>query len=84
VQRIRSAGGTAIGVRCDRLGRSFGGCDVRPRKNAEYGHVDILVNDAYAPLTRLVPEAYELDAWERSIRVNLTALLPMCARGGRG
>ena len=78
VQRIRSAGGTAIGVRCD-VSDEASVDAMFARADAEYGHVDILVNDAYAPVTRLVPEAYELDAWERSIRVNLTGYF-LCAR----
>jgi NAD(P)-dependent dehydrogenase (short-subunit alcohol dehydrogenase family) len=78
IQRIRSAGGTAIGVRCD-VSDEASVEAMFARADAEYGHVDILVNDAFTPLTRLVPEAYELDVWERSIRVNLTGYF-LCAR----
>ena len=78
VQRIRSAGGTAIGVRCD-VSDEQSIEDMFARADAEFGRVDILINDAFTPLTRVVPEAYPLEAWERSLRVNLTGYF-LCAR----
>jgi NAD(P)-dependent dehydrogenase (short-subunit alcohol dehydrogenase family) len=44
-----------------------------------FGRVDILVNNASAPVERTVPEAFPLDAWERSLAVNLTGYF-LCAR----
>ena len=79
VQRIRRAGGTAIGVHCD-VSDEASVDALYARVDAQYGHVDILVNDAFTPLTREAPEAYSLEAWERSIRVNLTGYF-LCARG---
>jgi NAD(P)-dependent dehydrogenase (short-subunit alcohol dehydrogenase family) len=78
VQRIRSAGGTAIGVRCD-VSDEQSIEDMFARADAEFGRVDILINDAFTPVTRVVPEAYQLEAWERSLRVNLTGYF-LCAR----
>jgi NAD(P)-dependent dehydrogenase (short-subunit alcohol dehydrogenase family) len=78
VQRIRDAGGTAVGVYCDVADEAsvealFADLD------REFGRVDILVNDAFVPPIRVLPEAFELDAWERSLRVNLTGYF-LCAR----
>jgi NAD(P)-dependent dehydrogenase (short-subunit alcohol dehydrogenase family) len=78
VQRIRSAGGTALGVRCD-VSDEAAVEAMFARVDSEYGRVDILVNDAFTPPTRVVPEAFGLDAWERSLRVNLTGYF-LCAR----
>ena len=47
--------------------------------DAAYGRVDILINNAAAPVERVVPEAFPLDAWERSLAVNLTGYF-LCAR----
>ena len=44
-----------------------------------FGRVDILVNNAAAPVERVVPEAFPLEAWERSLAVNLTGYF-LCAR----
>jgi len=78
VQRIRSAGGTAVGVRCDvsdeaSVEAMFAVVD------KEFGRVDILINDAFTPVTRVTPEAFPLAEWEWSVRVNLTGYF-LCAR----
>jgi NAD(P)-dependent dehydrogenase (short-subunit alcohol dehydrogenase family) len=78
VQRIRSGGGTAIGVRCDVADEASVEA-MFSRVDSEFGRVDILVNDAFTPFTRVVPEGFQLDAWERSLRVNLTGYF-LCAR----
>src|SRR5262249_59087784 len=44
-----------------------------------FGRLDILVNNAAAPVERTVPEAFPLDAWQRSLDVNLTGYF-LCAR----
>lgn len=78
VQRIRSEGGTAIGVHCDVSDEASIGA-MFARVDAEFGRVDILVNDAFTPIDRVYPEVHELDPWERAIRVNLTGYF-LCAR----
>jgi NAD(P)-dependent dehydrogenase (short-subunit alcohol dehydrogenase family) len=78
VQRIRNSGGTAVGVRCD-VSDEASVEAMFARVDSEFGRVDILINDAFTPLTRTVPELYQLDTWERSLRVNLTGYF-LCAR----
>jgi NAD(P)-dependent dehydrogenase (short-subunit alcohol dehydrogenase family) len=78
VQRIRSAGGTALGVRCD-VSDEASVDAMFARVDSEFGRVDILINDAFTPITRTVPEAFPLDEWEGSLRVNLTGYF-LCAR----
>jgi NAD(P)-dependent dehydrogenase (short-subunit alcohol dehydrogenase family) len=78
VQRIRSAGGTALGVRCDvsdeaSIDAMFSLID------SEFGRVDILVNNAFTPVVRVMPEVFPLGAWEQSLQVNLTGYF-LCAR----
>ena len=73
-----NAGGTAIGVPCD-VSDEQSIEDMFARVDAEFGRVDILINDAFTPVTRVYPEAYQLADWERSLRVNLTGYF-MCAR----
>jgi NAD(P)-dependent dehydrogenase (short-subunit alcohol dehydrogenase family) len=78
VQRIRSEGGTAIGMHCD-VSDEASIAALFARVDAEYGRVDILVNDAFTPIERVYPEVHQLDEWERAIRVNLTGYF-LCAR----
>jgi NAD(P)-dependent dehydrogenase (short-subunit alcohol dehydrogenase family) len=78
VQRIRDQGGTALGVHCD-VSDEASVEAMFAQVDRELGRVDILVNDAFTPPTRVVPEAFELDAWERSLRINLTGYF-LCAR----
>jgi NAD(P)-dependent dehydrogenase (short-subunit alcohol dehydrogenase family) len=78
VRRIRDAGGTAVAVHCD-VSDEASVDALYARLDAEFGRLDILVNDAFTPLTRATPEAYSLEAWEKSIRVNLTGYF-LCAR----
>ena len=78
VARIRGAGGTAEGTRCDVSDESavealFKAVD------SLMGRVDILVNDAFTPVERSQPQDFPLDAWQRSIAVNLTGYF-LCAR----
>jgi NAD(P)-dependent dehydrogenase (short-subunit alcohol dehydrogenase family) len=44
-----------------------------------FGRIDIMINNAAAPVERTVPEAFPLDAWQRSLNVNLTGYF-LCAR----
>lgn len=78
VQRIERAGGTAIGVHCDVSDESSVNA-LFERVDNEFGRLDVLVNDAFTPVTRATPEAYSLEAWERAIQVNLTGYF-LCAR----
>lgn len=58
----------------------------------QYGRVDILINNAAVNEVAQAPEAYPLDAWDRTLRVNLTgpflcaqaAAWQMIDRGGGG
>lgn len=47
--------------------------------HSAFGRVDVLVNNAAAPVARAQPQDFPLDAWERSLRVNLTGYF-LCAR----
>lgn len=78
VSRIETADGRAVAVPCD-VSKEASVAAMFARADDAFGHVDILVNDAFTPLTREAPERYPLDAWERSIRVNLTGYF-LCAR----
>lgn len=78
VQRIRSSGGTALGVRCD-VSDEASVEELFTQVDREFGRVDILINDAFVPVTRIVPEAFQLDQWERALRINLTGYF-LCAR----
>jgi NAD(P)-dependent dehydrogenase (short-subunit alcohol dehydrogenase family) len=78
VRRIRNEGGTAIGVHCD-VSDEASVEALFARVDAEFGRVDILVNDAFTPIDRVYPESHELGPWERVIRVNLTGYF-LCAR----
>lgn len=78
VQRIRSDGGTAVGVRCD-VSDEASVEAMFERADKEFGRVDILINDAFTPPVRVVPESFGLDVWEQSLRVNLTGYF-LCAR----
>lgn len=75
---IATAGGTAEARRCDvsdetSVTELFAACD------ASFGRVDILVNDAFTPVERAMPQDFPLDAWQRSLAVNLTGYF-LCAR----
>lgn len=78
VQRVRAEGGTAVGYRCD-VSDEASVEAMFARVDSEFGRVDILINDAFTPPTRVVPEGFALDDWERSLRVNLTGYF-LCAR----
>jgi NAD(P)-dependent dehydrogenase (short-subunit alcohol dehydrogenase family) len=78
VGRIRRESGTAIGVLCD-VSDEASVEAMFARVDAEYGRVDILINDAFTPVIRVAPEEFPLDSWERAIRVNLTGYF-LCAR----
>lgn len=78
VERIQNAGGTALGVRCD-VSDEASVEALFTEVDATFGRIDILINDAFTPLVRLTPEAYDLEAWSRSIDVNLTGYF-LCAR----
>jgi NAD(P)-dependent dehydrogenase (short-subunit alcohol dehydrogenase family) len=63
-------------------------CDVGSENEVEalfravderFGRVDILVNNAGIMVTLASPEAYPLDAWEATMRVNVTGAF-LCAR----
>ncbi len=75
---VDAIGRRCVSVLCDvgieaEIDRAFAAVD------DAFGRVDVLVNNAAAPLERHRPEAFPLDAWERALRVDLTGYF-MCAR----
>jgi NAD(P)-dependent dehydrogenase (short-subunit alcohol dehydrogenase family) len=78
VERIRNGGGSAVGTHCD-VSDETAVAAMFAFADAEMGRVDILVNDAFLPVTRSVPEDFPLEAWQQSIAVNLTGYF-LCAR----
>lgn len=48
-----------------------------------FGGVDVLVNNAIAPVPRAHPEDLELERWEHSLRVNLTGYFLCAQEAGR-
>lgn len=78
VQRIRSAGGTALGVRCD-VSDEASVEALFAQADRAFGQVDILVNDAFTPVVRVMPQEFPLEAWQQSLDVNLTGYF-LCAR----
>lgn len=78
VEQIRAAGGTAVGARCD-VSDEAAVASLFEVADASAGRVDILVNDAFCPVIRSVPEDFPLDDWQRAIKVNLTGYF-LCAR----
>ena len=78
VARIRGAGGKAQGTRCD-VSDEAAVAALFLAVDAAMGRVDILVNDAFTPVERAQPQDFPLDAWQRSISVNLTGQF-LCAR----
>ncbi len=75
---IRDHGSLALAVRCD-VADAMDVRELFERAEAEFGTVGILVNNAMLPPQREHPERYPLDAWEASLRVNLTGYF-LCAR----
>ncbi len=78
IDAVQAAGGRADGTLCDvsdeaAVATAFAALD------ASMGRIDILVNDAFTPVVRATPEAFPLDAWQRSLAVNLTGYF-LCAR----
>lgn len=78
VARISDAGGRVAAARCDVSDEASVAALFRVA-DAQLGRVDILVNDAFVPNPRHTPEDFPLDAWQRSIAVNLTGYF-LCAR----
>jgi NAD(P)-dependent dehydrogenase (short-subunit alcohol dehydrogenase family) len=78
VDAVRSAGGRAEGAHCD-VSDEAAVAALFAAADAAFGRCDILVNDAFTPVVRAMPQDFPLDAWERSIAVNLTGYF-LCAR----
>ena len=78
LEGIRGRGGRAEGIRCD-VSDEASVAALFSAADAAFGRVDILVNDAFTPVVRTMPEDFPLDAWQRSIGVNLTGYF-LCAR----
>ena len=93
-QRVRDAGAQAIGVRTD-VADSESIAELASRVLAEYGHVDVLINNAAVfatiPISRVIAEEISLDEWDLVMRVNLRgpflacrAVLPAMKASGYG
>jgi NAD(P)-dependent dehydrogenase (short-subunit alcohol dehydrogenase family) len=78
VQRIRDAGGTALGVPCD-ISDEASVESLFEQVDRAFGQVDILINGAFTPVVRVMPQEFPLDAWHQSLAVNLTGYF-LCAR----
>lgn len=78
VDGIRATGGQATAIRCD-VSDEASVAALFAAVDATHGRVDILVNDAFVGVAREQPQDFPLDAWRRSIDVNLTGAF-LCAR----
>jgi citronellol/citronellal dehydrogenase len=85
---IREGGGHALAVRCD-IGQADDITALVDATIAEFGHLDVLVNNAMAP-TRASFNDSTVEQWDESMRVNVRSLFltckavmgPMTERGG--
>jgi NAD(P)-dependent dehydrogenase (short-subunit alcohol dehydrogenase family) len=89
VQAITDAGGNAVAVRCD-IGDPDDITALVDATLAEYGRIDVLVNNAMAPTSVLFADS-TVDQWDESMRVNVRSLylfaravVPIMARTGGG
>jgi citronellol/citronellal dehydrogenase len=89
VDAIRAAGGTAAAIRCD-IGEAHDIDQLVAGTIAEYGRLDVLVNNAMTP-TRAPLDASTVELWDDSMRVNVRSLYlftravtPHMARNGGG
>ncbi len=88
-QEIIEAGGAAIALSVD-VGADAAFEQVKEQLLAQYGHVDIVVNNA-GVITRGLPEHIPMEEWQRVINVNLfsvvrshAAFLPLFMEQGSG
>jgi 3-oxoacyl-[acyl-carrier protein] reductase len=86
---IRSAGGRALALRCD-VSRAADQRRLIERTLAEFGRIDVLVNNAMAP-GRSAFDGATLELWNQTFATNVTALFqlaqlvaPAMARSGGG
>jgi len=86
---IRAAGGKALPVRCD-IGCADDISALFEATTAEFGRLDVLVNNAMTPTRGLFSES-GVDMWDESMRINVRSLfltcqaaVPLMARQGRG
>jgi 3-oxoacyl-[acyl-carrier protein] reductase len=80
-EKIRAAGGEAIAVEADVSNRD----DVQKLVDAavkEYGHLDIMVNNAGISIVKPVIEM-EPDEWHQVININLTGVFFGCQAAGK-
>ena len=78
VESIRAKGGTAVGIHLD-VTSEVGVADAFARFEELWGPVDILVNNAALGTPVALVRDLELDAWERTLKVNLTGTM-LCTR----
>ena len=73
---IRAAGGAALPVRCD-IGRAEEISALFDATVAEFGRLDVLVNNAMTPTRGLFAES-SVDMWDESMRINVRSLFLTC------
>ena len=74
---IRDAGGEAIAVNCD-VTRASNVQDLYAETRATFGPVDIVIANAGGNFERRSVEASDIDAWEKTLRVNLLGVYYTC------
>ena len=72
VSAIEAAGGTAVAVRCD-IGNADDIQHLVDETIAEFGRLDVLVNNAMSPTQALLSES-TVEEWDESMRVNVRSL----------
>ncbi|HEV7526896.1 MAG TPA: SDR family oxidoreductase [Acidimicrobiia bacterium] len=89
VDAIRASGGTATAIRCD-IGSADDISALVAGTVAEYGRLDVLVNNAMTPTHAPLAES-TIEMWDDSMRVNVRSLFlfmqavtPVMQRGGGG
>jgi NAD(P)-dependent dehydrogenase (short-subunit alcohol dehydrogenase family) len=73
VDEIRAQGGEALAVRCD-IGEEADITALAEATLAEFGRIDVLMNNAMTP-TRALFEETTSEMWDTSMRVNVRSLL---------
>lgn len=77
IQAIRGAGGEAIAVHCD-VTRPGDVQNLYAETRARYGPVDIVIANAGGNFERRSVESGDIDAWEKTLRVNLLGVYYTC------
>jgi NAD(P)-dependent dehydrogenase (short-subunit alcohol dehydrogenase family) len=81
IEQARKAGHRGMACRCD-LSESEQIAELFERIDQDFGHVDILINNAYAH-QRKFPEDLALEDWNKVMAVNVTAYYLCAQAAGR-